>query len=50
MTVLTQESWWRSNRDVVVEVDGMVTGGISIELSCGGGCCHCGSGPARRRV
>lgn len=27
-----------------------VTGGISMESSGGGGCCHCGSGPANRSV
>ena len=32
------------------EGDVMATGGISMELSWGGGCCHWGSGPARRRV
>lgn len=30
--------------------DEMLTGGISVVLSCGGGCCHSGSGPARRSV
>lgn len=35
---------------LLVPGDDIVTGGISPELSCGGGCCHWGSGPARRSV
>lgn len=46
--VLLLESWWGSREGFFG--DEMATGGISMELSCGGGCCHCGSGPARRRV
>lgn len=38
--LLVEEEFWGE----------MATGGISMELSCGGGCCHCGSGPAKRRV
>ena len=40
---LLLESWGRVGEE-------MASGGISMELSCGGGCCHCGSGPASRMV
>ena len=45
--VLRQESWCRS---IGLGEEEMVTGGMSIVLSCGGGCCHWGSGPAKRSV
>lgn len=41
-----QESWCM----ILVVGDEIVTGGMSTELSWGGGCCHWGSGPARRSV
>lgn len=44
---LTRHESWRRSLDVG---DESVTGGMSPELSCGGGCCHWGSGPASRRV
>lgn len=46
--LMRQESWCKSFD--LGDDDDIVTGGISTELSCGGGCCHWGSGPARRRV
>lgn len=45
---LLKAAWWCRRRGEGEEL--IATGGISMESSCGGGCCHCGRGPARRRV
>lgn len=46
MLLLMQESWCRRRCPVGGKI---ATGGISMDLSWGGGCCHWGRGPARRR-
>lgn len=46
LLMLLNEAWFERRGDE----EEMETGGISMESSLGGGCCHWGKGPASRRV